>query len=304
MAEIGVVSVYFYVDGELVGGSTGNGPGTLKTIQECMTDAGINPTKDGYVLKGWSLNRDGSGTVYTVNSTIYNNYDDGSNNGDISTSVNVQLFAVWKNANSTITFNSTTGTFSDSTTTKSVQTNLDGTVSLSTLVEFPIKQSYVFKGWSTTENGSVVYTPYATPTITENTTLYAVWQKAESYLIREDTLVNIANAVRANTGGTDAIALNDMATMIAAISPVTITNGLSTILQIHTYTPSSGFVKTEIQAGATETHNLYDGALVFSLPVAAKVTTVGAKTDLTNTSLAAGAYCVGFDGSLSLSISV
>lgn len=226
MAEIGVVSVYFYVDGELVGGSTGNGPGTLKTIQECMTDAGINPTKDGYVLKGWSLNRDGSGTVYTVNSTIYNNYSDGANNGDISTSVNVQLFAVWKDANSTITFNSTTGAFpSDSTITKSVQANLDGTVSLSTLVEFPIKQSYVFKGWSTTENGSVVYTPYATPTITEDTTLYAVWQKAESYLVREDTLVNIANAVRSKTGGTDAIALNDMATIISALGPTISASG-------------------------------------------------------------------------------
>lgn len=218
MAEIGVVSVYFYVDGELVGGSTGNGPGTLKTIQECMTDAGVNPTKDGYVLKGWSLNRDGSGTVYTVNSTIYNNYDDGSNNGDISTSVNVQLFAVWKDVNSTITFNSTTGTFSDSTTTKSVQTNLDGTVSLSTLVEFPIKQSYVFKGWSTTNTGNVVYTPYATPTITENTTLYAVWEEAESYLVREDTFTDIANAIRSIDGSTSTMTPADMVSALGSVN--------------------------------------------------------------------------------------
>ena len=123
-------------------------------------------------------------------------------------------------------FGANSGLFkSDSSTTKTVRTNLDGTVSLSTLVEFPIKQSYVFKGWSTTETGSVVYTPYAAPTITDDTTLYAVWQEAESYLIREDTLVNIANAVRAKTGGTDAIALDDMDTMIAALGPTLSASG-------------------------------------------------------------------------------
>ena len=120
----------------------------------------------------------------------------------------------------TVTFNSNGGIFSsDSTTSKSVQTNLDGTVSLSSIVEFPVKSGYAFKGWSTTENGSVVYTPYATPTITEDTTLYAVWEKVELYLVHKDTLVNIANAVRKKTGGTDAIALGDMATMIAALGP-------------------------------------------------------------------------------------
>ena len=120
----------------------------------------------------------------------------------------------------TVTFNSNGGIFSsDSTTSKSVQTNLDGTVSLSSIVEFPVKSGYAFKGWSTTENGSVVYTPYATPTITEDTTLYAVWEKVELYLVHKDTLVNIANAVRSKTGGTDAIALGDMATMIAALGP-------------------------------------------------------------------------------------
>lgn len=125
-----------------------------------------------------------------------------------------------------IMFVANSGLFkSDSSTTKSVKTNLDGTISLSTLVEFPIKQSYVFKGWSTTENGSVVYTPYATPTITDDTTLYAVWQKAESYLVREDTLVNIANAVRVKTGGTNAIALDDIATMIAALGPTISASG-------------------------------------------------------------------------------
>lgn len=161
------------------------------------------PSKSGYIFKGWSTTSTGS-VQYTQDSAL--------TNSSITT-----FYAVWEALAPTITFNSTTGTFSDSTTSKSVQTNLDGTVSLSTLVEFPIKQSYVFRGWSTTENGSVVYTPYATPTITDDTTLYAVWQKAESYLVREDTLVNIANAVRAKTGGTDVIALGDMATMIAAI---------------------------------------------------------------------------------------
>lgn len=170
------------------------------------------PSKSGYIFKGWSTTSTGS-VQYTQDSVLTN-------------SSTTTFYAVWEALAPTITFNSTAGTFpSDSTTTKSVQANLDGTVSLSNLVEFPIKQFYVFKGWSTTENGSVVYTPYASPTITEDTTLYAVWVKAESYLVREDTLVNIANAVRSKTGGTDAIALDNMATMIAASGPTISASG-------------------------------------------------------------------------------
>ena len=92
-------------------------------------------------------------------------------------SANSPLYAVWEPATPTITFNSTTGTFeSDSTTTKSVQIELDGTTALSSIVEIPVKPSYKLAGWSTTETGSVEYLPDATPTITADTALYAVWE--------------------------------------------------------------------------------------------------------------------------------
>lgn len=182
------------------------------------------PVKDGYYFIGWSQYINGNAEIISpdtpLSSMTMNDYGySGDGEGGYI------VYAVWEQSAPTIIFNSTTGTFSDSTTTKSVQVSLDGTVSLSNLVEFPIKQSYVFKGWSTTENGSIVYIPYATPTITEDATLYAVWEEAESYLIRQDTLVNIANAVRSKTGGTDAIALGDMATIIAALGPTISASG-------------------------------------------------------------------------------
>lgn len=183
---------------------------------------GSTPTKDGFVFGGWCLESQYNDDVKVdvSNKLFYAIYSDPTSNHTF------RFVAIWRSATPTTTFNSNTGAFpTDSSTTKTVQTNLDGTVSLSSLVEFPVKSGYVFRGWSTTENGSVVYTPYATPTITEDTTLYAVWQKAESYLVREDTLVNIANAVRTKTGGTDAIALDDMATMIAASGPTISASG-------------------------------------------------------------------------------
>lgn len=144
-----------------------------------------------------------------------------------------------------VIFNSNGGIFSsDSTTSKSVQTK-DGTVSLSSIVEFPVKSGYVFRGWSTTENGSVVYTPYATPTITEDTTLYAVWQEAESYLVREDTLVNIANAIRKTKSTTEQLTLAAMATMI---------NGLST-KAILTFSTSYGTAPEEEKLKFTKPTN-------------------------------------------------
>ena len=135
-----------------------------------------------------------------------------------------------------VTFNSNGGIFSsDSTTSKSVQINLDGTVSLSSIVEFPVKSGYVFKGWSTTENGSVVYTPYATPIITEDTTLYAVWEEVELYLVRKNTLVNIANAIRTKSNTSATMTPDEMATAISGLS----TKAILTLSTSHGTAPSN-----------------------------------------------------------------
>lgn len=202
---------------------------TTYTVGELYNSRKEEPSKNGFVFCGWS--------IYTEYNSATGTYGTDVTNELLADYTGVHIFlAIWGSATQTITFNSNTGTFkSDSTTSKSVQVNLDGTVSLSTLVEFPIKQSYVFKGWSTTENGSVVYTPYASPTITEDTTLYAVWEEAESYLVREDSLVNIANAIRAKSNTSATMTPDEMATAISGLS----TKAILTLSTSHGTAPSN-----------------------------------------------------------------
>lgn len=123
------------------------------------------PTWSGHTFIGWSETKTSSAT-YSMSTTLA-----GINQESF------YLYAVWEALTPTISFNSNGGTFeSDSTTTKSVQVDLSGTTALSSIIETPAKPSYKLAGWSTTNGGSVTYLPDATPTITEDITLYAVWE--------------------------------------------------------------------------------------------------------------------------------
>jgi uncharacterized repeat protein (TIGR02543 family) len=115
--------------------------------------------KTGYSFAGWTLNSDGSGTVYSP-----------SNTATLAMTSNRILYAKW-NANSfPITFDSNTATSG----TMSNQTFTAGSAQSLTTNGFS-KTGYTFAGWATSSGGSVVYSNTQSVTLYETATVYAKW---------------------------------------------------------------------------------------------------------------------------------
>ena len=149
------------------------------TISDCL---GENiPTKQGYIFSGWSETATGS-AQYTM-STKWVEIDDSIYN----------FYAVWKSATPTITFDANSGTFPTSGESQTTynSTELTGSTALSSIVETPTKPGYVFQGWSTTSTGSVQYTQASMPTISSDTTLYAIYEPDTTKVLLEKGAVDI-----------------------------------------------------------------------------------------------------------------
>ncbi len=134
------------------------------------TDILINNkfAKTGYTFKGWSSTKDGSveyqnGSAYTMGAE------------SVAT-----LYAVWEANKNTIVFNGN-GATGGSMVNMTVAT--DSTAALTT--NSYTKTGYHFIGWSTTKDGSVVYTNGASYTMGTNSsyTLYAIWEANENTLV-------------------------------------------------------------------------------------------------------------------------
>ena len=125
-------------------------------------------TKDGYTFIGWAISKDGS--VKYSNGASYT----------MGTESTYTLYAVWeKNINGLI-FNgngATSGSMS------SVEIATGDTVSIPN--NSFTRNGYTFIGWSTSANGSVVYTNGASYTMGTGSTyvLYAVWQANENTIV-------------------------------------------------------------------------------------------------------------------------
>ena len=69
-------------------------------------------------------------------------------------------------------------------------------------------EGYLFIAWNTARDGSG--TSYAPgDTISSNTTLYAVWRLPNTYTVKENQLIDIADAIREKTGGTAGLSFPD-----------------------------------------------------------------------------------------------
>ena len=124
--------------------------------------------KIGYTFKGWSSTKNGSveyqnGSAYTMGAD------------SVAT-----LYAVWEANRNTIVFNGN-GATGGSMVNMTVAT--DSTAALTT--NSYTKTGYTFIGWSTTKDGSVVYTNGASYTMGTNSsyTLYAIWEANENTLV-------------------------------------------------------------------------------------------------------------------------
>lgn len=156
-------------------------------IYDLFSKSGASePTRDGYKFVGWSRS-----STTTILSRTYS-LEDAAVAGETSGG-ELSVYAVWKSAIPTITFNANSGTFPTSGESQTTynSTELTGSTALSSIVETPTKPGYVFKGWSTASTGSVQYTQASMPTISSDTTLYAIYEPDTTKVLLEKGAVDI-----------------------------------------------------------------------------------------------------------------
>jgi len=159
------------------------------------------PTRSGYVFKGWATTSTATAARYQAG-------------GDYPDNVNRTLYAVWEKiapTTYTVSYNANGGTGAPASQkkTKDVPLTLSSTR--------PTRSGYTFLGWSTT-NGvvqAVSYNPGGTYVNNASVTLYAVWQEdppIETYTVSYDA-----------NGGTGApasqIKIQDVALTLSSVIP-------------------------------------------------------------------------------------
>ena len=121
-------------------------------------------TRDGYTFTGWNTRADGTGTAYT-------------NGASVTPNGNLTLYAQWKGAPCTLTFNANGG--EGSTYTQSATMGTSVTLSSNRFT----RDGYTFTGWNTRADGTgTAYTNGASVTPSGNLTLYAQWKGASCTL--------------------------------------------------------------------------------------------------------------------------
>ncbi|MFT0898162.1 InlB B-repeat-containing protein [Candidatus Methanoprimaticola sp. MG2] len=125
------------------------------------------PSRSGYEFQGWSTTNGGT-VQYQPGSTI------ALNTGTTT------LYAVWKQTYTATLAYSASGATNVPTNQTYVGTSTSNhTFTISSNI--PVKSGFVFKGWATTNGGSVQYQPGSTVSVSYNgtTTLYAIFESAQ-----------------------------------------------------------------------------------------------------------------------------
>ena len=141
------------------GGSGAPGNQT-KTQNVTLTLSSTKPTRTGYDFLGWS-------TSSTATSATY------QPSGAFTTNANTTLYAVWRVATYTVSYNANSGSGAPGNQTKTYN------VALTLSSTRPTRTGYIFQGWATSASGSVVYQPGGSYTNNSAVTLYAVWQAGQ-----------------------------------------------------------------------------------------------------------------------------
>lgn len=121
------------------------------------------PTRTGYTFQGWS-----------TSSSATSGYNAGS---AVSVSGSTTFYAVWRRNTITVTYNANGGSGGPGS--QTVNTNSSFNINGS---NYPTRNNYIFKGWSTSSSAkTATYKKGTTPSIstgTSNITYYAVWWPA------------------------------------------------------------------------------------------------------------------------------
>ena len=144
--------------------NSNGGSGTMSNLT-IATDSSASLTvnrftKTGYTFVGWSTSINGA-VEYTDGATYI-----------MGTNSSYTLYAVWEANKNTVIFNSNGG--SGTMSSQAIATDSSASLTANSFT----KAGYTFKGWSTSESGSVEYTDGATYTMGTNSSyaLYAVWE--------------------------------------------------------------------------------------------------------------------------------
>lgn len=120
-----------------------------------------SPTRSGWTLLGWSTTKSATSAAITTSYTP---------------TADTTLYAIWEK-NIVLSYNMNSGSGSISAQSQKIyNTTANHTFTISSTK--PTKTGYTFQGWSTNKNAtSASYQPGGTITLTNSTTLYAIWTK-------------------------------------------------------------------------------------------------------------------------------
>lgn len=123
------------------------------------------PTRTGHTFKGW-------GTSSTAKAPSYSSGAQYTKNGSVT------LHAIWQKHTYSIKYNANNGSGAPSPQTKTY----GQTLTLSSIK--PVRQGYIFTGWSATANGKPIYSAGGKYNENKGNTLYATWRKPNTYSIK------------------------------------------------------------------------------------------------------------------------
>ncbi len=147
-------------------GGTGAPSAQTKTHGTAITLSSTQPTKTGFVFRGWATSSSATTATYSAGATF-------------TADANTTLYAVWEMdvITYTVTYNANGGTGAPS-----AQTKIHD-VALEISPTVPSRSNYTFMGWSTSATATTAeYNAGSSFRLNANTTLYAVWRANEKTL--------------------------------------------------------------------------------------------------------------------------
>ena len=159
----------------------GSGAPPAQTGNGTITLSSTKPTREGYAFLGWSTDKSASAASFTAGQIFELTSD-------------TTLYAIWKQdppippTEYTLTYDANEGNGAPPAQKGNGAITLSGTK--------PTREGYAFLGWATSKDAATAqYQPGAVFNLTEDTTLYAVWQKDDTPPVEQNPSVRIKNYV-------------------------------------------------------------------------------------------------------------
>ena len=152
-------------------GGSGAPSTQTKHYNTTLTLSSTKPTRSGYTFLGWSTSSSATSASYSAGASYSSNAD-------------LNLYAVWKkNPTYTLSYSANGGSGAPSSQTGASTYTISSTE--------PTKTGYTFRGWAKSSSATTAtYKSGDTISISENTTLYAVWKKVFFGDVNSDNVIS------------------------------------------------------------------------------------------------------------------